>query len=335
MRLIDKVLSKKRSLLEFKEVVVKTKKALVIIVAVCILFSIFSDVQAYEETNSVAGKSSFSRLFVYPTGRMIPSGVLNLSFGGSFATQGGQEYLGLCAIGLGDVAEFEVSTAHIVSNIFNFSEHIGTTALKFRVHEGEPETFNPTVVIALRSNTWSTVGSSNNRDELTGPATGSGQDSLKGVDFQTHFTTLYLASTFDLHPAWSAHLSVAYEEIRIKDIRYNYDHGNSLTTPPDDITEGIISLSIGLEHAVNARTHSIIEFGSLPEVEFKKDMRDLNINPLWQGLVGVRFYVRPLTTIDAGIRYRSDYSGLSDVEIRAGLNLGIDVQKEIQKQMKK
>ncbi len=105
MRLIDKVLSKKRSLLEFMEVVVKTKQALVTIVAVCVLFSIFSDVQAYEETNSVAGKSSFSRLFVYPTGRMIPSGVLNLSFGGSFATQGGQEYLGLCAIGLEGLTE--------------------------------------------------------------------------------------------------------------------------------------------------------------------------------------------------------------------------------------
>jgi len=94
-------------------------------------------------------------------------------------------------------------------------------------------------------------------------------------------------------------------------------------------------MSIGLEHAVNARTHSIFEFGSLPEIEFEKDMRKLKINPLWQGLVGVRFYVRELTTIDAGIRYRSDYSGLSDIEIRAGLNLGFDVQKEIRKKMKR
>ncbi len=313
----------------------KVKHALVTIVAICVLFSIFSNAQAYEETNNVAGKSSFSRLFAYPTGRMIPSGVLNLSFGGSFATQGGQEFLGLGAVGLGDIAEFEFSTAHVISNIFDFSDHIGTTALKFRVHEGEPETMNPTVVVALRSNTWAAVGSSE-RDELTGPATGDAQNSLRGVEFETHLTTLYIASTLDVHPEWSTHLSVAWDEIRIRDIRYNYDRGGQFpTSAPDDITEGILSLSVGLEHAVNARTHSIFELGSLPEIKFDESMAKLNIEPLWQGMVGVRFYVRTLTTIDAGIRYRSDYSGLSDVEIRAGLNLGIDIQKQIRRKMRK
>ena len=313
----------------------KVKHALVTVVAICVLFSIFSDTQAYEEANNVAGKSSFSRLFAYPTGRMIPSGVLNLSFGGSFATQGGQEFLGLGAVGLGDVAEFEFSTAHIISNIFNFSDHIGATALKFRVHEGEPETYNPTIVVALRSNTWSAVGSSE-RGELTGPAMGDGQNDLSGVDFETHFTTIYAASTFDIHPAWSTHFSVAYDEIRIRDIRYNYGFNNgNRASEPDDITAGIISVSIGIEHAVNSRTHSIIELGSLPEIDFEEDMSGLNVSPLWQGLVGVRFYIRTLTTIDAGIRYRSDYSGLSDVEIRAGLNLGIDIQKEIRKKMRR
>ncbi|MBM3325508.1 MAG: hypothetical protein FJY65_00785 [Calditrichaeota bacterium] len=104
-----------------------------------------------------AGKDFLSRLYAVPTGRMLPTGAVSLAFGGAFATQGGGEWLGLFSVGLGGIAEFEFSTTHILSNIFSFSEPIGTTALKFRLLDRNSAGRGFDCSMALRSNRWSSV----------------------------------------------------------------------------------------------------------------------------------------------------------------------------------
>ncbi|MDP8237667.1 MAG: hypothetical protein P9X24_01130 [Candidatus Hatepunaea meridiana] len=306
------------------------KLLLSIILCTIILFTV-TDTQAVwiPETD---GADYLSRMFIAPTGRVVPSGVVNVAFGGAFASQGGREYLGLISAGLGDVAEFEISTSQILTNIFNFTEPIGTTTLKFNVYQGKPNSKMPTVMVALRSNRWSEVEGSG--DELVGPASDGNSSNIIGVDFETHITSLYLSATSDISSLFTLHGGIVWLDVRTRNtiIRYN----DFRTEPrPEDLKKGIVSFFGGVEHLMNKNTFSLIEFGARPQIKFNEDMKKITLSQLWHVMAGVRFYFSRLTALDAGVMYRSDYSGLADAEIRAGLNLGLDVAKEVERVRKK
>ncbi len=279
-----------------------------------------------DETNIV----NLSRMFIAPTGYMIPSGVLNVAFGGSFASQGGREYLGLMSIGLGGVAEFEISTSHIITNIFSFTEPIGTTALKFILYNQKSDFPVPTIVLMLRSNAWSTV--SGDRGDFAGPALPDGGGTLMNVDFEVHQTSLYLSASKLLNPTSTLHGGLVWHEMRTRDISY---YGDPSLQPPGDMNKGIVGIFIGMEREMNDLTHSILEIGSKPKIEFDQLLQGVTAKNLYYMIAGVRYFLTPMASIDAGIRYRSDYSGLSDTEIRTGLNLGIDIRKGIKEKLKR
>ena len=86
---------------------------------------------------------------------------------------------------------------------------------------------------------------------------------------------------------------------------------------------------------MNERTASIFEVGSMPWLHFDEDLEALRIKRLWYGTAGVRFFFTKWTAVDAGIRYRSNRSGLAETEIRSGVNVGIDVPRELAKRGRK
>jgi len=266
----------------------------------------------------------FSRMFIAPTGRMLPSGIVGLSFGGAFATQGGKEYLGLFSIGLGGVAELEISTAHLVSNVFSSSKWIGTTALKFTIFNGKPETVLPKVMIALRSNRWSSIEGSGS--DLAGPADEDGNSGIYNIDFKTHLTSLYLSATSEFTPKLSVSGGLVWHDIRTKDLSYNSSHQINL---PENMKKSIVGAFGGVENLLNPTTYSLLEIGLIPEIRFDDKMEQMMIGQLWYSMVGVRFFFREIAAVDAGIKYRSDYSGLADAEIVVGLNIGVDIAKEV------
>ncbi len=267
----------------------------------------------------------FSRMFVAPTGRMLLSGIVGLSFGGAFATQGGKEYLGLFSIGLGGVSELEVSTSHLVTNVFSSSKWIGTTALKFTIYNGKPETKLPRVMLAFRSNRWSSIEGSGS--ELSGPADSDGNSGIQSVDFKTHLTSLFLSATSELTPKFSVSGGLVWHDIRTKDL--SYYSNNYEITQLGDMKKSVVGVFGGVENLVNPNTYSILEFGLIPEIRFDDKMEEMMIGQLWYSMVGVRFFFRETAAVDAGIKYRSDYSGLADAEIVVGLKISIDVDEKI------
>lgn len=302
---------------------------------ISVLLLLTAAAQAEASLDSLQGQDFLPRLFVAPAGRILPSGIVNAAFGGSFASQGGHEYLGLISIGLGGVAEFEFSTAHLVTNVFNVSEPIGTTALKIKLYAGGSRPYIPTVVAGLRANQWSEI-ENDDGDVFVGPAQGddyrSGEEIYR-VDFETHMTNLYLASTFDLSKDWVVHFGGTWSEYKIRDIIVNH---HSRFADPQEQREAMLCWFGGVEHAINERTHSIVEAGTTPQLKFDEHLIDADLSSVWYVMAGVRYFIgqQSLSSFDAGIRYRSNYSGLADAEIRAGLNIGIDVGKEIVNKLK-
>ncbi len=289
-------------------------------------FSLFAqdNTTAADEPDDNRMGDLMSRMYIAPTGKMLPSGMLNAAFGGSFASEGGQEYLGLISIGLGGIAEFEFSTAHVLTNIFSFTEPISTTMLKFRIYEGEPGAKIPSMVVGLRSNAWSDVGS-DSRDEFEGPASpGSG---VSNFDFETHQTDLFIASTWDYLEDWAFHAGFTVHETMVKNLTFSRNN-NSIDNPYEQRKQLLLPFA-GIEHQINDRTHSIVEVGGKPKIKFADDLKTLGMETSWYGIAGVRYFVNDITSFDGGLRYRSDYSGLSNVEIRGGLNLGINLQRDL------
>ena len=265
---------------------------------------------------------NISRLCIAPTGRMLPSGTVNMAIGGAFASQGGKEYLGLFSVGLGGVAEFEISTAHIVTNVLDASEAISTTALKFTVFKPKEGSKIPHAMVALRSNRWSEVEGSGSA--LAGPA--DANEDITGVDFDTHLTSLYLSLTSVLSQSYTVHAGAVWHDVRTKNLKYSGREDR-----PSDTKNALIGFYGGVEHRLNENTISMFEFGEKPKIEFSDDMREITVKQIWHGVAGVRFFLTPYAAIDAGIRYRNDYSGLADAEIVMGLNLGLNILDEIRK----
>ncbi len=308
-------------------------KQIIIWAVLCSLMLITTDSLAKFEFDFEADREDYlSHMFIFPTGRIIPTGMVGFAFGGAFATQGGAEYLGMFSVGLGNVAELEVSTTHIVTNIFRSSEWMGTTALRFAVYESKHESQIPTVTLALRSNRWSDFSGSG--DELSGPAS-PGRSSITDVNFETHLTSLYLTMTSELSGLVTLHGGLVWHDVRTRDIYYSrYPDVVPTSNEPEDLKEAIVSVFGGIEYKMNQNTFSIFEFGAMPKIDFNHNMQEIQAVQLWQMMAGVRFFLSSLSAVDAGIRYRSDYSGLADAEIRAGLNIGIDIFEQIKKTIK-
>jgi len=224
------------------------------------------------------------------------------------------------------VAEFEFSTAHIVTNIFDASEPVSTTALKFTVFRPKEDSKLPHAMVALRSNSWSEVEGSDGA--LAGPADDAAD--ITGVDFDAHLTSLYLSLTSVLSPSYTVHAGVVWHDVRTRSLEYAYVRNDSIRTP-DDTKDALVGFYGGIEHRLNENTISMFEFGEKPKIEFSNDMREIAVKQTWHGMAGVRFFLTPYAAVDAGIRYRDDYSGLADAEIVMGLNLGLNILDEIRK----
>jgi len=153
------------------------------------------------------------------------------------------------------------------------------------------------------------------------------------VDFQAHLTALTLSSSFDFTPEFSSHLSVGWSELRLRNLTYSSQYliEHPTPVPPDKIQKSTFGGTLGLEYSANPHTHSIVEAGALPQLKFSDDLKTIDLNTVWYGMAGLRFFFTPNTSVDAAIRYRGDYSGLSDAEIRVGVNLGIDVFGSVKK----
>lgn len=312
----------------------RNNRQIIIWAVLCSLMLLTTDSLAKFEFDFDADREDYlSHMFIFPTGRIIPSGMLGFAFGGAFATQGGAEYLGMFSVGLGNVAELEVSTTHIVTNIFRSSEWMGTTALRFAVYESKPGSQIPTVTLALRSNRWSNFSGSG--DELVGVASSPDNSSITEVNFETHLTSLYLSMTSELSELVTLHGGLVWHDVRTRDIYYSsYQDTVPTSNEPEDLKEAIVSVFGGIEYKMNQNTFSMFEFGAMPKIDFNQNMQEIQAVQLWQMMAGVRFFLSRVSAVDAGIRYRSDYSGLAEAEIRAGLNVGIDIFEQISKSVK-
>lgn len=256
------------------------------------------------------------RLFVIPVADVLGSMEINIGGGSAFGVRKTEKrpFLGHFRIGLGDVAEIELSTIGVINRLSEGSGSIPTAAFKLKfLSEGR---IRPAVAGALRSSLW--------HSEERGR-----------YKFQKRLSTLYFVASKTSGKV-SLHAGVSINDLRIrtKDIR-----ADTLISPTPEKAEDTgedyynrnpIGPFAGIRAEVNPKTFLMLEVEPIAEYEFDEDdpvLSENDISTEWMVIAGVRFFFADWLAVDSGVMYRSDYKGIGDAQIQAGLNINLPMQR--------
>ncbi|MGD8535906.1 MAG: hypothetical protein PVF66_08660, partial [Candidatus Aminicenantes bacterium] len=269
-----------------------------------------------EESGEEAAKELVDpkRLFVIPIADVLRSLEVNLGGGTSFGVKKEETrpFLGHIRLGLGGVAEVELSTLGIINELSEGSPVIPTAAFKLRfISEGK---WRPAVAAALRSSLWHTE----ERDiPLMFPA-----------KFQKRLSTLYLVASKTFNDV-SVHAGLSVSDLRIRTTT-TMDDPLSPTQPEIDSTgkeyfnKNLFGPFVGLKVELNPKTFLMMELEQIAAYKFDETtfvVSEDDIDVEWMGITGVRFFFVNWLSLDAGVMFRSDYHGIGDAHIQAGLNI--------------
>jgi hypothetical protein len=268
-----------------------------------------------EESGEEAAKELIDpkRLFVIPVADVLRSLEVNLGGGTSFGVKKDEArpFLGHIRLGLGGVAEVELSTLGIINELSEGSTVIPTAAFKIRfISEGK---WRPAVASALRSSLWHT-------EERDVPL-------MFPVKYQKRLSTLYFVASKTFNEV-SVHAGVSISDLRIRTTT-TMDDPISPSQPEIDSTgkeyfnKNLFGPFIGLKVQLNPKTFLMMELEQIAAYKFDEStyfLSEDDIDVEWMGIVGVRFFFVNWLSLDAGVMFRSDYHGIGDAHIQAGLN---------------
>lgn len=255
------------------------------------------------------------RLFIIPVADVLRSMEVNIGGGSAFGVRKGEKrpFLGHIRVGLGDVVEVEVSTLGIINRLSEGTASITTGAFKLKLL---PESkWFPAIGGALRSSLWHT-------------------EERGAVKFQRRLSTLYFVASKTFGKA-SMHAGVSVSDLRIRTRTIN-DENISPTSQwvkdkdRDYYNKNLVGPFLGLRLELNPTTFLMLEVEQIAKYDFNIEnpvVSQDNISTEWMGIAGVRFFFLNWLALDTGIMYRSDYYGIGDAHIEAGLNINLSLPK--------
>jgi hypothetical protein len=258
------------------------------------------------------------RLFVIPTAEVLHSLEVNFGGGSSFGVRKTEErpFLGHMRLGLGGVAEVEVSTLGIINRLSAGSASIPSAAFKLRFFpEGK---LRPGFAGALVSSLW-------NSEE-------------RGmVKFERRLSTLYFVATKTFKQV-SVHAGISINDLRIRTKTLDDDlispsPMEAETSDKDYFNKNLVGPFVGVRVELNPKTKLMIELEQVAEYKFNEADPTLSkddISNRWMGIAGVRFFFFDWLALDTGVMYRSDYHGIGDAQISAGLNICLSLPRIFQ-----
>lgn len=252
------------------------------------------------------------RLFNIPTAEVLGSLDLNLTGGGTFGMEKERTFLGKIGIGLGDIAEMELSTLGLINALKSGITTIASSAFKLKFWEERKNL--PGLAMALGGTpTWNELAG----DDPT-------------VSFETRLMKLYLVAT-KRKGRFGGHFGVTITDVRVK----NNPLGWKFKNPQNDqLKKNLYAIFCGTDIKANPKTKIMIELETVPKFEFQKGgiYDNSAMTSVWSGMIGVRFFFTNWLAIDTGVRYQSDFDGIADSKIQASLNVFLPLKQMVQEQ---
>jgi hypothetical protein len=251
-----------------------------------------------------AERTDLPRLFNVPTAQVLGSLKVYSTGGGALGVEKERSLFGRIGLGLGDIADVEVASQSVINALREGSSTLPTSAFRIRLLR-ERRTI-PAVALALRATT--------NWQRLEG--------SSITVDCETRLTKLYAVSSKGVGPV-GLHAGVGLTDVRVKD-----PHGWTFADPTDnELRRNLWAPFGGFSVRANANAYFLGEIEGLPSYRFRPGTAgdEDDIETVWVGVFGVRFFFARWLVTDTGVRYRSDFVGIADASIQANVTLLLDL----------
>jgi hypothetical protein len=277
-----------------------------------------------------------SRLFNIPTASVLQSTEFLFSSGSAFGVEGGRALLRKFTVGLGGIAEVEMSTSGVTNRLTGESETMPTSSFKVCLI---PERFReisylPDISVQLRSTSWKPLSGEreNIRPEYT-MADARGENLISIQNLEKRYSVLFLG----VGKRWTfggIQLGVSQTDVRTKEgIRYHTVYVDSYYRVDFDtipaMRKSFIAPFGGIEIAANNHTRLIAEIQAIPIFDYSLMQRTIEISQAWLGVAGVRFFIAKWFSLDTGVKYQSDYHGIADAEINIGINIVIPIRQAL------
>jgi hypothetical protein len=299
-------------------------------------FMITGSVHTQEVTQRI---SDPSRLFSVPMADVLRSAEVCVSGGSSFGLESKSALIQNLSIGLGGIAEAEISTTGLTNELTGESESFAMSSFKVNLI---PESlqrcrFLPNVVAQLKSSSWKSIQNESGsiRAAYTEASSYSGEN-LMSLGIQERFSVLYLI----IGKRWSFagfQAGVCATDIRLKNGRRWYwigdplDPGGVYSSEIPEKQKNTWTPIGGIEIKANDKTKIMAEIQSVPVFDFDVRSQNVVISKAWLGVAGIRFFIADWLTLDAGVKYQSNDKGIADAEIRIGGNCVIPVNDWMKK----
>ncbi len=241
-------------------------------------------------------------LFTVPKPNIIPSLAVILSGGTAFATQEeGFSPLGTFSVGLGDIAQVEMSTTGVINNLLKGSSVIPTIAFQMSFSEilkskGKLGKDAYDLSIGLRGSWWNTTRSNNHI-------------------YSTRIAHLYVVFGKKINPSLNIYGGATIADTRIKT--------DVITT---EVVNNPYLFFLGAELKMSKETNLMFEFSQLSGynynengVETKNDL----VKGWWVSL-GSRVFLAPWIVLNMGGRFDSrawNFQGIADAKLWIGTNI--------------
>jgi len=299
---------------------------IVLLSVLCVFAQTGKNVNYFQGTPANWNPLDPKRLFVIPVADVLGSMEINTGGGTIFGVQKTEKrpFLGHIRFGLGDVAEVELSTVGIVNQLTKGSGSIPTGSFKLKLLS--ESRMWPSVTGALRSSLWHSEIREYNKIEYK---------------FERRIATLYFVASKKFFN-YSIHGGICINDMRVRtklahnDMLYSPTPAEAKKSDKDYYNKNILGGFAGLLVSVNPRTRLMIEVEEVAKYNFDEERPQVtkkDISTVWLGIAGVRFFFLNWLSLDTGVMYRSDYYGIGDAQIDAGININTSLT-EIAKKAK-
>jgi len=274
------------------------------------------------------------RLFNIPTARVLGANDIKLFGGGAYGATGSNSWRGTIGMGLGNIAEVELSTVNLASNITSGSAMVPTSAFKLLLLSKDKflSPIKPALAMGLRSTSnWQTMESHPevvraNQDWIS--------KGIHDIDYQTRFTMVYgVSSLYFRH--FTLHTGLSLTDIRTKKLTINNycwsEYGEGYAEQQHNQYGGFV----GFEINRTPTTKIMLELSTTPHYAYITDSLGtgpsslprvaghVDISREYLIIAGIRQFFTDWLSVDTGVYYLGSYKGLADAQIKLEFNLFI------------
>jgi len=262
--------------------------------------------------------------FSTPTGRVLKSLEFMISLGSSFGIEENAGMLGHVAVGLGGVAEIELTRSSFMNELTGQQKNLPTSIFKMGLI---PERFSnhwfiPNISLQLHSTPWQS--SVNEGSRLTESAKASYDASnLSRINMDNRFTTLYgiIGKEFNF---LSINGGFTLTDVRVRNAwQWIFDQnlGYEVYYAIPEMQKNLIAPFGNISIAANEDTQLMAELQAIPLIDYNIKNKQVLIKRTWRAIVGVRFFIASWLSLDTGVKYLSSAKGIADSEVNVGLNM--------------